>query len=191
MKTYKEFVSEAWIPPASKRLRGGTESPLSIARKKGTDVNKVRDSVKRFAEPINNPNNPNYDYSSTDKGVVVKSKTHPIEVSYTKGDSPNTFIQNTKTTGEISGKDRVSAAREMQNIKKDISTSARPGTTFLSQPVGQKRASLNTRTQGMGPTNQQGVQAGIARNRSPKQKEKGIKPLDPINYKGIYIDSNH
>ncbi len=191
MKTYKQFISEAWIPPASKKLRGGTESPLSVARKKGTNVDTVRSSVKRFAEPINNPNNPDYDYSKSSSGnITVKSKTHPIEVSYTQGDSPNTFIQNTRTTGEVKGS-RALAAREMQNIKKAVSKSARPGTTILSQPVGDKRASLNTRTQGMGSTNEKGVQGGIARHRSPRQLAKGAKPLDPIKYKGTYIDPTH
>ena len=197
MKTYKQFITEAleninekWIPPASKSLRGGTESPLSIARKKRTNTDVVRSSVKRFAEPLNDPNISDYDYKKTPSGnVVVKSKTHPIEVSFTPGDSPNTFIQNTRTTGDV--KNRALAAREMQRIKTSVSSASRPGTTFISQPVGQKRASLNKRSQGMGDTNTQGVQAGISRNRSPRQKEKGARPLDPINYKGIYVDPNH
>lgn len=196
MKTYSEFISEClhlreeWVPPTAKRLRGGSESPLSASRKKGTDTNVVRNSVKRYAEPINNPNNPDYEYSKDTEGkVTVKSKKHPIEVSYTPADKPNTFIQNTRTTGEV--KDRIGSGKTMQQIKKDISSSAKPGTTIVSQPVGQRRASLNTRTQGMGSTNEKGVQAGIVRHRSPKQKAKGSRPLDPVNYKGTFIDPNH
>jgi hypothetical protein len=196
MKTYSEFISEClhlreeWVPPTAKRLRGGSESPLSASRKKGTDTNVVRNSVKRYAEPINNPNNPDYEYSKDTEGkVTVKSKKHPIEVSYTPADKPNTFIQNTRTTGEV--KDRIGSGKTMQQIKKDISSSAKPGTTIVSQPVGQRRASLNTRAQGMGSTNEKGVQAGIVRHRSPKQKAKGSRPLDPVNYKGTFIDPNH
>jgi hypothetical protein len=180
-------VKEAWIPPASKRLRGGKESPISISRKRGTDVDVVRNSVKRYAEPINNPSREKYDYSKDNDGkVTVKSKKHPIEVTYTPADRPNTFIQSTRTTGPT--KDKVGSGREMQNIKKDISSTARPGTTLVSQPVGQRRASLNSRTQGMGPTDNKGVQAGVVRHRSPRQKSKGSKPMDPTNYKGKILD---
>ena len=80
MKTFTQFLEEAkqhtqllddaWVPPASKKLRGGTESPLSAARKKGTDVNKVRASVGRFAEPINNPRHPDIDF--TNQEDVIK-----------------------------------------------------------------------------------------------------------------------
>jgi hypothetical protein len=35
------------------------------------------------------------------------------------------------------------------------------------------------------------VQAGITRHRSPKQKAKGAKPLDPVKHTGTYIDPNH
>jgi hypothetical protein len=186
-----KLLDDAWIPPASKRLRGGTESPLSAARKKGTDVNKVRASVNRFAEPINNPRHPDIDYKKDDKTGThtFTHKKHPIQVKYSAGDKPGTFIQNTTKTGETT--DKVGAARAMQDIKKRVSSSARPGTTLVSQPVGNRRASLNTRTQGMGSPNEKGVQAGIARNRSPRQKAKGAKPLDPVKHTGTYIDPNH
>jgi len=186
-----KLLDDAWIPPASKRLRGGTESPLSAARKKGTDVNKVRASVKTFAEPINNPRHPDIDYKKDDKTGThtFTHKKHPIQVKYSAGDKPGTFIQNTTKTGETT--DKVGAARAMQDIKKRVSSSARPGTTLVSQPVGNRRASLNTRTQGMSAPNEKGVQAGIARHRSPKQKAKGAKPLDPVKHTGTYIDSNH
>ena len=182
-------TNEEWIPPASKKLRGGKESPLSAARKKGTNVDVVRSSVKRYAEPINDPGNSNYEYSKDKEGkITIKSKRHPIKVSYTPADKPNTFIQNTTTTREV--KDKVGSGREMQNIKKDVSTSARPGTTIVSQPVGQRRASLNTRARGMGSTNDSGAQAGIVRHRSPRQKAKGSRPMDPTHYKGNLIDPN-
>jgi hypothetical protein len=196
MKTYSQFISEClhlteeWIPPAAKRLRGGSESPLSVSRKKGTNTELVRSSVKKYAEPINNPDKPDYEYSKDKEGkITVRSKKHPIEVSYTPADKPNTFIQNTRTTGEV--KDKISSGRTMQQIKRDVASSAKPGTTIVSQPVGQRRASLNTRTQGMSFTNEKGVQAGIARHRSPRQKAKGSRPLDSINYKGTFIDPNH
>lgn len=201
MKTYSQFLEEAkqyaqllddaWVPPASKKLRGGTESPLSAARKKGTDVNKVRASVGKFAEPINDPKHPDIDYKKDEKSGThtFTHKRHPIKVTYTPGDRPNTFIQNTTKTGEVTSK--AGAGKAMQDIKKKVSSSARPGTTLVSQPVGSRRASLNTRTQGMGSTNEKGVQAGIARNRSPKQKAKGAKPLDPVKHTGTYIDPNH
>jgi GNAT superfamily N-acetyltransferase len=186
-----KLLDDAWIPPASKRLRGGTESPLSAARKKGTDVNKVRASVNRFAEPINNPRHPDIDYKKDDKTGThtFTHKKHPIQVKYSAGDKPGTFIQNTTKTGETT--DKVGAARAMQDIKKKVSTSARPGTEILSQPVGPRRASLNTNTQGMGPPNEKGIQGGIVRNRSPKQKARGAKPLDPVKHTGTYIDPNH
>jgi hypothetical protein len=186
-----KLLDDAWIPPASKRLRGGTESPLSAARKKGTDVNKVRASVNRFAEPINNPRHPDIDYKKDDKTGThtFTHKKHPIQVKYSAGDKPGTFIQNTTKTGETT--DKVGAARAMQDIKKRVSSSARPGTTLVSQPVGNRRASLNTRTQGMSAPNEKGVQAGIVRHRSPKQKAKGAKPLDPVKHTGTYIDPNH
>jgi len=186
-----KLLDDAWIPPASKRLRGGTESPLSAARKKGTDVNKVRASVKTFAEPINNPGHPDIDYKKNEKTGehTFTHKKHPIQVKYSAGDKPGTFIQNTTKTGETT--DKVGAARAMQDIKKRVSSSARPGTTLVSQPVGNRRASLNTRTQGMSAPNEKGVQAGIARHRSPKQKAKGAKPLDPVKHTGTYIDPNH
>jgi hypothetical protein len=186
-----KLLDDAWIPPASKRLRGGTESPLSAARKKGTDVNKVRASVNRFAEPINNPRHPDIDYKKNEKTGehTFTHKKHPIQVKYSAGDKPGTFIQNTTKTGETT--DKVGAARAMQDIKKRVSSSARPGTTLVSQPVGNRRASLNTRTQGMSAPNEKGVQAGIARHRSPKQKAKGAKPLDPVKHTGTYIDPNH
>lgn len=183
----RKKVDEGWIPPASKKLRGGTKSPLSVAREKGTDVEKVRRSVHRFAEPINDPKHSDYDYNKNDKGqVTLKSKKHPIQVSYTPGDEPNSFVQNSKTTGEVS--DRISAGRSMQRMKELIASSARPGTKILSQPVGERRAKLNTRSQGMGPTNEKGVQGGVVRHRSPKQKQKGSKPMDPVQQKGIFID---
>lgn len=182
-------TNEEWIPPASKRLRGGKESPLSAARKKGTNVDVVRSSVKRYAEPINNPENPNYEYSKDKEGTItVKSKRHPIKVSYTPTGGPNTFVQNSTTTGEV--KDRVGSGKEMQNIKRDVSASARPGTVIASQPIGSRRASLNTRAQGMGSTNDGGVQAGIVRHRSPRQRAKGSRPMDPTHYKGNFIDPN-
>jgi GNAT superfamily N-acetyltransferase len=186
-----KLLDDAWIPPASKRLRGGTESPLSAARKKGTDVNKVRASVKTFAEPINNPGHPDIDYKKNEKTGehTFTHRKHPIQVKYSAGDKPGTFIQNTTKTGETT--DKVGAARAMQDIKKRVSSSARPGTTLVSQPVGNRRASLNTRTQGMSAPNEKGVQAGIARHRSPKQKAKGAKPLDPVKHTGTYIDPNH
>ena len=199
MKTYKEFIlkatsiEEKWIPPAAKKLRGGTKSPLQVARERGTDTNLVASSVKRFAEPINNPYNQNYDYNkSADGKVTVRSKRYPIEVSYTPGNQPNTFIQNSRITGNVPNNQRTTTAREMQTIKKEMSAKSRPGTTFVSQPTSSTRARLNTKSQGMGePNKTQGVQAGVSRNRSPKQKEKGAKPLDPIEYKGIYLDPNH
>ena len=186
-----KLLDDAWIPPASKRLRGGTESPLSAARKKGTDVNKVRASVKTFAEPINNPGHPDIDYKKNEKTGehTFTHRKHPIQVKYSAGDKPGTFIQNTTKTGETT--DKVGAARAMQDIKKRVSSSARPGTTLVSQPVGNRRASLNTRTQGMSAPNEKGVQAGITRHRSPKQKAKGAKPLDPVKHTGTYIDPNH
>lgn len=190
-KNYTQLLDDAWIPPASKKLRGGTESPLSAARKKGTDVDKVRASVGRFAEPINNPKHPDIDYKKDDKTGehTFTHKKHPIQVKYSVGDKPGTYIQNTTKTGEAT--DRVGAARAMQDIKKRVSSSARPGTTLVSQPVGNRRASLNTRTQGMSEPNKKGVQGGIVRNRSPKQKARGAKPLDPVEHTGTYIDPNH
>ncbi len=186
-----KLLDDAWIPPASKRLRGGTESPLSAARKKGTDVDKVRKSVNRFADPINNPRHPDIDYKKDEKtgAHTFTHKKHPIQVTYTPGDKPNTFIQNTTKTGETT--DRVGSGKAMQDIKKKVSSSAIPGTEILSQPVGPRRASLNTRTQGMGPPNKKGIQGGIVRNRSPKQKASGAKPLDPVKHTGTYIDPNH
>jgi hypothetical protein len=201
MKTFAQFLEEAkqhtqllddaWIPPASKKLRAGTESPLSLARKKGTDVNKVRASVGKFAEPINNPRHPDIDYKKDEKSGThtFTHKKHPIQVTYTPGDKPNTFIQNTTKTGETT--DRIGAGKAMQDIKKKVSSSARPGTTLVSQPVGDRRASLNTRSQGMSEPNEKGVQAGITRNRSPKQKARGAKPLDPVKHTGTFIDPNH
>lgn len=183
-------VDEEWIPPASKRLRGGRESPLSIARKRGTDLNKVRSSVHRFAEPINKPQGSEYDFEKDKTGkIIVRSKKHPIEVSFTPGDKPNSYIQNARMTGNV--EDRISAGREMQRIKKDVTSAARPGTEIYSQPINPRRSTLNTRTQGMSPTDERGVQGGIVRHRSPKQKAKGAKPLDPLQYKGIFIDPNH
>jgi hypothetical protein len=186
-----KLLDDAWIPITSKKLRGGKKSPLTVARERGTDVDKVRSSVKRFAEPINNPNHPDIDYKKDDKTRThtFTHRRHPIQVTYTPGDKPNTFIQNTTKTGETT--DRVGAGRAMQDIKKKVSTSARPGTEILSQPVGPRRASLNTNTQGMGPPNEKGIQGGIVRNRSPKQKARGAKPLDPVKHTGTYIDPNH
>lgn len=197
MKTFNQFINECtqinekWIPPAAKRLRGGTESPSSVARKKGTDVNKVFASVRRFAEPINDPRHPDIEYKKNEKTGehTFTHKKHPIQVKYSPGDKPNTFIQNSTKTGEA--KDRVGAGRAMQDIKRRVSASGRPGTKIYSQPVGDRRALLNTRSQGMGSTNEKGVQGGIVRNRSPRQKAKGAKPLDPIQHKGTFIDPNH
>ena len=179
MKTYKQFLIDAWIPPTKKSLRGGTESPLSLARKQGTDIDKVSKSVHRYAEPINDPRNPKYTYSKDSNGVVrVASKSHPIEVTFTPGDSPNTFIQNTTTTGPVSN--RVGAGREMQRMKRDVSAAAKPETIIQSQPVGKRRASLNTNTQGMGPVDpESGYQGGIVRHLSPKQIQKKVPPLKP------------
>lgn len=201
MKTFAQFLEEAsqrtqllddgWIPITSKKLRRGTLSPLGAARQRGTDVNKVTASVRRFAEPINDPRHPDIDYKKDDKTGThtFTHRRHPIQVKYSVGDKPGTYIQNTTKTGETT--DKVGAARAMQDIKKRVSSSARPGTTLVSQPVGNRRASLNTRTQGMGSPNEKGVQAGIARNRSPRQKAKGAKPLDPVKHTGTYIDPNH
>jgi len=185
-----KLLDDAWIPPASKSLSRG-DSPLSRARQAGTDVDKVRASVKRFAEPINNPNHPDIDYKKDDKTGThtFTHRRHPIKVTYTPGDKPNTFIQNTSKTGETT--DKIGAGKAMQDIKKKVSSSARPGTTVLSQPVGPRRASLNTRTQGMGEPNEKGIQGGIVRHRSPKQKARGAKPLDPVKHTGIFIDPNH
>jgi hypothetical protein len=191
MKTFKQFMADAWIPPAAKRLRGGKESPLSAAKNAGTDTSKVSQSVHRFASPINNPRDPDIDYKHDERSNThtFTHKKHPIKVQYTPGDKPNTFIQNSTKTGDT--KNPVSTAKAMQSIKKSVSTAARPGTTLVSQPVGSRRASLNSRTQGMSEPNEKGVQAGIVRNRSPKQKAKGSKPLDPVQHKGIFIDPNH
>lgn len=179
MKTYKQFLIDAWIPPTKKSLRGGTESPLSLARKRGTDTDKVRASVHRYAEPINDPRNPNYTYSRDSNGVVtVASKSHPIKVTFTPGNSPNTFIQNTTTTGPVSN--RVGAGREMQRMKRDVSAAAKPEIIIQSQPVGTTRASLNTKTQGMGPVDpQSGYQGGSVRHLSPRQKQNKVPPLKP------------
>jgi len=200
MKTYSQFLEEAkqhtqllddaWIPITSRQLRGGTESALSLARKKGTDVNKVRASVGRFAEPINDPKHPDIDYKKDEKSGThtFTHRRHPIKVTYTPGDKPNTFIQNTTKTGETTN--RVATGRAMQDIKQHVSSALRPGTEIQSQPVGDRRSKLNMRT-GMGKRNEKGVQAGIARNRSPKQKARGAKPLDPVKHTGTYIDPNH
>lgn len=202
MKTFAQFLEEAiqrtqllddgWIPITSKKLRGKTLSPLGAARQRGTDVNKVTASVRRFAEPINDPRHPDIDYKKDEKSGThtFTHRRHPIQVTYTPGDKPNTFIQNTTRTGETTN--RVAAGRAMQDIKQHVSSALRPGTTIQSQPVGRRRASLNTRFQGMSdPDPEHGVQAGIARNRSPKQKARGAKPLDPVKHTGTFIDPNH
>jgi predicted GNAT family acetyltransferase len=179
-------VKEAWIPPSKKALRGGTESPLSVARKKGTtDVNTVSSSVKKYADPINNPGS-DYEFAKDENGrVTVKSKNHPISVSYSPGDKPDTFVQKSEKTGKTNNP--VGTGKEMQRIKHAVASTARPGTTIVSSPVGRRRGSLNTRT-GMGQTNEKGIQAGVVRNRSPRQLQKGAKPMDPVTYRDNVID---
>lgn len=150
-------------------------------------LDRVRTSATRFGSDINNPNHPDYEFSSNDSGHVIKSKKHPIEVSYTK-DGDGSYIQNTRTTG--SSKDRVGAAREMQRMKGIVAGGAKPGTRILSQPVGHKRAALNSRL-GMGDTNEQGVQGGVVAHRSPKQLAKKMPPMNPHKHEGTFIDPNH
>lgn len=181
MKTFKQFISDAWIPPASKKLRGGRESPLSVARKKGTNIDLVRSSVHRYSQNINDPKHPDIKYSVDNKSgdhVFTHSK-QPIEVRYSQGNKPDTFVQNTRATGNTTN--RVSAARAMQSIKSQVSKNLKPGTILQSQPVGDKRARLNTKSQGMGNVDKSGTQSGVARHRSPRQLAKNKKPLDPIN----------
>lgn len=181
MKTFKQFISDAWVPPASKKLRGGKESPLSAARKKGTNVDLVKSSVHRYSQNINDPRHPDFKHSVDNKSgdhVFTHSK-QPIEVRYSQGNEPNTFVQNTRTIGDV--ENRVSAARAMQSIKTEVSKKLRPGTIVQSQPVGTKRERLNMKSQGMGAADSEtGTQAGVARHRSPRQLAKNKKPLDPL-----------
>jgi hypothetical protein len=180
MKTYSQFLADAWISPSQKKLRGGTKSPLQVAREKGTDITKVSSSVRRFAEPINDPRHPDIEYSRSDDTHTFKHRKQPIQVSYSPSEkTPNAFVQNTVTTG--TPKNRIGAARAMQDMKTAVSFAAKPGTVLQSQPVGTRRASLNSRTQGMSKPDDSGTQSGIVRHRSPKQKQKNTKPLDPIN----------
>lgn len=197
MKTFNEFlekatsVQEAWIPPTVKRLRGGTMSPLSAARKRGTNTDLVRNSVHRFASPINDPRNPDIDYSYDNKSSQhsFTHKNHPIKITYTPGEEPNSFIQNMTTTGEV--KNKVAAGSAWQKMRKVISHKMRPGTKVSAAPVGDRRGSLASRVQGMSEPNEQGVQSGIVRNRSPRQLARGARPMDPVRHVGGLIDPNH
>lgn len=180
MKTYSQFLADAWIPPSQKKLRGGTKSPLQVAREKGTDTTKVSGSVRRFAEPINDPRHPDIEYSRSGDTHTFKHRTQPIQVSYSPSEkTPNAFVQNTDSTK--TPKNRIAAGKAMQFIKTAVSSTARPGTVIQSQPVGTRRASLNTRTQGMSKPDDSGTQSGIVRHRSPRQLQKNAKPLDSIN----------
>jgi hypothetical protein len=200
MKTYSQFLSDAWIPPFKpKSIRGGTKSPAQVAQQKasqqGRDSQEVRNkltaSVQKHGSSINDPRHSEIDYKHDEKTDThtFTHKTHPVQVKYTPGDKPGSYIQNSTVTGKA--ENRVAAGRAMQNTKKQVSQAAKPGTTILSQPTTPRRATLNSRTQGMSDPNEKGVQAGIVRNRSPKQKAGGAKPLDPTQQKGIYIDPNH
>lgn len=197
MKTYSQFVAEAWIPPFKpKSIRGGTKSPAQVAlnraKEQGRDSaevqNKLSNSVRKHGSAINNPQHSDIDYkhdSDTDTHTFTHKK-HPIRVEYSPGNTPNTYVQHSKVSG--SATDRVATGKAMQDIKKHVASAARPGTTLASQPISRRRGTLNTRSQGMSDVNDQGTQAGIARNRSPKQKANKAKPLDPINYTDSIID---
>lgn len=197
MRTYKEFielVNEAWHPPMKPLASGKT--PMQKAREKSKTNNKldkdklekVRTSAKRYGSDINNPEHDDHEFSSNESGYRLKSKKHPIEVSYTKGDKEGSYIQNTRTTGEV--KDRVGAAREMQRMKNEIAKKAKPGTVIHSQPIGNKRAALNSRL-GMSDVNDKGVQTGVVAHRSPRQLAKKKPPMNPGEHKGTFIDPNH
>ena len=194
MRTYKEFielVNEAWHPPFKKLPSGKTPMQKATDKSKTNskiDLEKVRTSARRYGDDINNPNHDDYEFSS-DKGTYrLRSKKHPIEVSYTKGDKEGSYIQNTIKTGEV--KDRVGAGREMQRMKAAIASKAKPGVTIHSQPVGDKRAALNSRL-GMSSPNDKGVQTGIVAHRSPRQLAKKKPPMNPGKHSGIFIDPNH
>lgn len=197
MKTYAQFVAEAWIPPfRPKSIRGGTKSPAQVARdrakEQGRDTSKVQDqlaaSVRRHGSAINDPRHPDIEYSHDSKTDThtFKHRKHPIRVEYSPADTENTYVQHSKVSG--SATDKVATGRAMQDIKKHASSAARPGTTLVSQPISRRRGTLNTRAQGMSDVNDKGTQAGVVRNRSPKQKANKAKPLDPINYTDSIID---
>jgi len=194
MKTYSEFIADAWKPPMQK-LSGSGKTPMQKAREKAKTNSKitpekietVRTSAKRFAEPINNPNHPDYEFKKSGDNIEVSSKKHPIKVSYTSV-GPNHFVQNTELTGKT--KNRISTGREMQTIKSLIASRAKPGTKISSSPVGERRGSLNSRI-GMGTVDDRGYQHGVARNLSPKQKQKNVSPLRPVTHTGTITDPNH
>jgi len=194
MKTYSEFIVDAWKPPMQK-LPGSGQTPMQKARNKSKTNSKitpekietVRTSAKRFAEPINNPNHSGYDFKKTGDRYEVSSKSHPIKVTYTPV-GPNHFVQNSELTGET--ENRRSTGKAMQTIKSLIASSAKPGTTISSSPVGPRRASLNTRI-GMSSVDKRGYQHGTARNLSPRQKQNKVSPLRPTTHHGNITDPNH
>lgn len=194
MKTYSEFIADAWKPPMQK-LPGSGSTPMQKARNKSKTNSKitpekletVRTSAKRFAEPINNPNHPDYEFKKNGDKIEISSKKHPIQVSYTSI-GPNHFVQNSKLTGKT--KNRRSTEMEMQRIKSLIASNAKPGTIISSSPVGTRRGSLNSRI-GMGQVDKRGYQHGTARHLSPKQKQKNVSPLRPTTHHGNISDPNH
>lgn len=203
MKTFSQFVQEAWNPPF-KPLPGSSKTPMQKAREKSktnpnVNLDAVRTSPKRFAEPFNTSSTDDYDVSQDKdkKGNPVytfKSKRGPVQVSFTQiGDKHH--IQNTTVTdpnrANLPQDQKNKLARIMTSLKKSAISSARPGETISSQPISDRRATLNTRTQGLSARDERGNQHGITRNLSPRQKAKRTPPTRPTTYNNSIIDPNY
>ena len=203
MKSYSEFLSDAWNPPF-RPLPGSGKTPMAKAREKAktnpnVDTEKVRTSPKRFAEPFNTSSTNDYDVesSSDKKGNPVytfKSKNSPFEVSYT-GIGPNHFVQNTRNNDanrpDLTSAERIKLGRDMTRYKTNVARAVKPGVKITSQPTTDRRASLNTKYQGLSPKDEKGNQHGTGRNLSPKQKANKATPLRPTSHQGSVIDPNY
>lgn len=198
MKSYQQFLQDAWNPPF-KPLPGSGKTPMQKAREKAksnpkVNLDAVRTSAKRFAEPFNSSSTDDYDVEKKGSTTTFKSKRGPVQVSYTQiGDKHH--VQNTKVTdpnrANLSSAEKNRLARTMTDLKKKAISAARPGEKITSQPISDRRATLNTRTQGLSPKDEKGNQHGITRNLSPKQKANKQLPTRPTTHKGPIIDPNY
>lgn len=205
MKSYQQFLQDAWNPPF-KPLPGSGKTPMQKAREKAksnpnVNLDAVRTSAKRFAEPFDTTQNPNYTGTKgeDEKGnptYTFKHKSQPLEVSFTAGDKPNQFYRNTRNTdpnrANYTDSQKLSVGREMMKLQRDIK--ARPGTTILSQPtsISREKAYTNQGLHKVSDPNQPTTLAGTARNLSPRQKANKVSPyMKPKNLSGPYVDPTH
>ena len=184
MKTFDQFISEAWVPPM-KKLKSG-QTPLAKARTKAKTnpkitpekIETVRTSPRR--ETGDTSEHPDFSTKHEQGGsIVLTHKHHPTKLTLTPS-GKNQYTVVTDVTGKA--ENRPAAFRSMVQLKKEGITRAVPKTggmpTIHSQPVGPKRGAINQKL-GFSDVSSTGNQYGKPRRLSPRQKQNRAQSFLP------------